>query len=73
MSVARLISAIITQQRMMEPVTVGVSRLLMASKIKRPMPGQANTVSARTEPVMTKLNCMPTAVTMGIMALRRPC
>lgn len=35
---------------MIAPVTIGVSRLEMESYTRRPIPGQENTVSARTEP-----------------------
>ena len=37
------------------------------------MPGHENTVSARTEPVMTMDICRPIAVMMGISAFLRPC
>ena len=65
MSTARLIKAMSTQQRIMDPVTIGVSRLLIESTTSLPIPGQPNTVSAKAEPVMTKENCIPMAVTIG--------
>lgn len=46
---------------------------MMAPIMRRPMPGQANTVSVRMAPPMSWPTCMPKMVTMGIMEFRNPC
>ena len=58
---------------MIAPVTIGVSRLEMESYTRRPIPGQENTVSARTEPVITRDIYRPIAVMIGISAFFKPC
>ena len=52
----------------MLPVTSGVSLIFRESTIRRPTPGQANTVSVRTLPPNTPASCVPIIVMIGISA-----
>ena len=57
-------------KNMTEPKTKGISLDLMESTINRPKPGQENTVSVNIAPPKSVPNYKPTAVIMGIIALR---
>ena len=53
--------------------TTTTSRLPIAWKISRPMPGSANTFSTTMVPASRLANCSPMMVTTGIRALRSTC
>lgn len=59
--------------RMMQPMTMGVSRPSTDWIISRPTPGQANTVYVSTEPPSIWPISRPMTVMVGSMPLRKAC
>ena len=54
------------------PWTVMMSPRVMASKVRRPMPGMLNTVSVRIAPPTRMPMSRPSTVTTGVIAERAP-
>ena len=68
MSTARLTTVNMIARKITDPNTMGISFDLMESTMRRPRPGQENTVSVSMAPPKRVPNCRPTAVIIGIMA-----
>ena len=66
-------SATASTMTTIDPCTIGMSRVKMASAAIRPTPGRENTTSVITAPFISAPICSPVTVTTGIRPLRSAC